>query len=319
MRNKLRTLLLLLGVLAMTAACEAAPGAGSAAPAPSPGSPDALGTPAVGGALVIGTTAVDPAKTVQVFQPLADYLAGKLTAYGIGTGEVKVTPDPETIAGLMKTGKVDLFIASPWPALIASDTSGGQPILRRWKGGIADYYTMFITRSTSGITDLAALRGQMVGFEDPYSTSGYFLPRVYLTQAGLHPVEKPSADAPVAPNEVGYVFSQDNDNTVQWVLDGKVPAGAIDNQVYAAIPDASRAQLRVLARTEAVPRHLVLARPGLNPDLLAALEHELKNMDQTAEGQAVLRSFEKTTKFDDFPAGTAWAQMRTWYTVMQSH
>ena len=52
-----------------------------------------------------------------------------------------------------------------------------------------------------------------------------------------------------------------------------------------------------------MPRHIALARQGMDENLRGRIVELLLNMDQTPEGQATLAKFDKTKKFDALPLG----------------
>lgn len=270
--------------------------------------------------LVLGDISDEPAETIRGTQPIADFLAAQLSDYGITRAEVVIAPDLETMARLMASGKVDLYFDSPYPALVISDETGAVPILRRWKYGVSEYHSLFFARADAGLRSLADLNGRIVAFEESFSTSGYMLPLSFLIEQGYTPVLTPNLDTPVAANEIGYVFSTADNTTIQWVVSGRAPVGVVDNITYERfIPEETRAELVVLAETEAVPRQLVLVRPGMEPALRAAIEETLLTMDASAAGQTALEVF-LTTKFDEFPQGAeaALARMRALYDLVQS-
>lgn len=265
------------------------------------------------GTIVVGDVTSQPAKKITKFQPLADYLADGLHEYEIGVGEVQVAPDVEAMASLLKSGEVDIYFDSPYPAMIVSDLSGAEPILRRWKGGDAAYYTVIIAMKEKGFTTLEDLNGHNIAFDDPTSTSGFVLPVVHMMEAGLNMSQKESSNETVEPDEVGYVFSQDDQNNIQWVISDKVDAAAIDHRSFLNIPEESRQEMTVLAETEEVARHVVLVRPGLDPKVVEGIKTILLNMDQSPEGQEVLEKFEETAKFDNFPTESDISRMRELY------
>src|SRR5262245_6828975 len=181
--------------------------------------------------LTIGSIGIEPAAEIRNFLPLARYLAQQLAPEGIAHGGVVVADSVRQMAAFIRDGKVDLYLDSPFPTLAVSHLSGSRLLLRRWKEGIAEYHTIIFARQDSDIHRLEDLQGQMIAFEKPFSTSGYFLPKLALLQAGLRVVPKREV-APVRPDEVGYVLSRHDENTMVWVLRGKVLAGAIDSHRF---------------------------------------------------------------------------------------
>ncbi|NER79488.1 MAG: phosphate/phosphite/phosphonate ABC transporter substrate-binding protein [Leptolyngbya sp. SIO1D8] len=243
----------------------------------------------------------DPVGALEEFQPLADYLAVQLADLGIDDGQVKAAPDMETMLQWLTTGEVDIVFDSPYPALRLAQEAGAQPILRRWKKGDAEYYSVIFTLLDSGINSIQDLPGHLIAFDSPSSTSGYMLPIFYLLEANLMPAEKNSLNSIVAEDEVGYVFAYEDRNTLQWVINGKVAAGVVDNQTFAELPEDVKANVRILLETEAVPRHMAVVAADLEPSIVDAVTQVLLEIDQSTEGKAVLEQFERTAKFDPFP------------------
>ena len=266
--------------------------------------------------LVIGDISDNPAKKIIRYQPMADYLANHLSEFGIGRGEVKVAADIETMIDWMKSGQVDIYFDSLYPAMIVSDRTEAQPILRRWKKGQAEYYSVLFAMKSSKIKNLEDLQGNTIAFEETYSTSGYFLPIVKLIEAEFKVIQQASADTSVEQDRIGYVLSEDDENTIQWVIDGRVEAGAVDNNTFQEIPEASRAEINILAETETVPRQIVLVRKGLEPNVVETIKSTLLKMEQTEEGKEILNKFEQTTKFDDFPTETSIEKIRQLYELV---
>ncbi len=254
--------------------------------------------------LTLGDISDEPAETIAAFQPLADYLAQNLTRVGIKQGQVVVAPDLPTMMDYMKSGQVDLYFDSPYPALTVYEEIGAVLLLRRWKKGVKEYHTAIAVRHDSGIADLDGLLGQIVAFDDPVSTSGYLLPKAYLIGAGYQLVEKSSASQAVAADEIGYVFAQGEENVLAWILQGKTTGAAIPSGDLAELQADVQSQLTILARTPDVPRHIALARPGMPPARQAMLAELLSSLHHTSEGRAILETFERTSQFDALPPGT---------------
>lgn len=260
-----------------------------------------FGRPAWPAPINIGSVSTEPAAEIKKFLPIANYLRRELQSEGIDQGKVVVAKNISQMATLLQEGKVDLYIDSPFPSLVASHLSGSKIFLRRWKKGAAEYRSVIFARKDSGVNRLEDLKGKMLAFQDSFSSTAYFLPKLVLLQRGLKLSAKTDPTEAVAPGEVGYVFSQADENTMMWVLRKKVIAGATDEQTYEKEARTSLDSLQVIERSYALPRHIVSYRADLPPKLLAKIREILIGMDQTEEGRKVLKAFENTTKFDELP------------------
>lgn len=268
--------------------------------------------PAEAHAIVLGDISDDPAEVIEGGQPLADYLAGQLSEYGITEGRVRVATSTEEMIQLLASGDVDLYFDSTYPATLVSDAAGARIILRRWRFGVEEYQSVIFASRASGITSLDGLPGHMVAMDAPYSTSGFVLPSVLLIEDGYELAGKERYDEPVAEDEIGFVFSYDDENTLQWVLNGFTAAGVTDDFHFDVdFPRDAADQLVELGRTESTPRQVAVIRSGLDEELVQAIVRVLTTMHETEAGAAALEPFQ-TTKFDEFPEGieSATARMR---------
>jgi phosphonate transport system substrate-binding protein len=187
--------------------------------------------------------------------------------------------------------------------MINSVYGAGKLLLRRWKGGMADYHASIFTTRNGETKRLEDLKGKIIAFEDPESTSGYFLPRLFLTKRGFKLLPKTQIGSNVPRGEVGYIFAYSQDKLVDLVLTKQVAAGAFSNDDYTSLDDSKRSDITILAETASLPRHLVSVRKNLAPVLAKGLEKALLSMHQDLEGRSILQKADRTTKFDALPGG----------------
>lgn len=247
----------------------------------------------------VGSISDEAAAEMKKFLPFVNYLAKELGPEGIEQGKVVLAKNIPQMASLVKEGKVDLYIDSPFPALAVSRLSGSKFLLRRWKKGVGEYYSVFFAKKDNHINQLDDLKGKMIAFEEPYSSSGYFLPKVILLQRGFKLAAKSDHSEPVAPGEIGYLFSRADENTMMWVLMGKVAAGTMDNKTLEKEAGAGLNSLKIVDKSFPMPRQIVSYRADLPAKLVARIKEILMKMDQSEEGKKALQQFEKTAKFDE--------------------
>jgi len=256
--------------------------------------------------LVIGTVVPNPEeheKKRNEYQSFLDYVVSQLGAHGIARGEVVLAQTPVEMAKFLRQGKVDLYNDTAFPSYIAYELAEAELLVNRWKKGVEKYHSTIFVRRGSGITSLDDLKGRMIAFEDPGSTSAYFLPKAELLKRGFTLTEKLTPADPVAPDEIGYYFSMSDEQVVADVMDGTAAAGAQQEaEILEYLRDTGQAEnsAALLLVTRAIYRSMVLVRGDLNPELKAALKQLLLGMDQTPEGLAVLKQFRKTAGFGEF-------------------
>ena len=242
-------------------------------------------------------------RVAEHFHPLVEYAARKLAPTGEIKSTVIVADNIPQLIELVERAQVDFYLESPFPTYLINRSGTGKILLRRWKSGMSEYRGVIFTSKASHITHLEDLRGKMIVFEDPGSTSGYFLPKLLLFEKRFRVAEKPDLSAKVSGGEIGYIFAGSEKNVVKLVREEKVAAGAISNDDYASLDETSKARLSVFVESGSVPRHLVSVRRNLPEAVIKRLKEILLSMHQDDEGQKILRQTDGTTKFDTLPGG----------------
>jgi phosphonate transport system substrate-binding protein len=246
---------------------------------------------------------VNQKEIAEHFREFAQYVSRKSYAPTDAEGKVVVAPTLAELAKLLTQNNVDFFMESPYPTYVVNHVHGAAKLLlRRWKGGKPEYRSLIATHRDSNMSRLHDLRGKIVAFEDPESTSGYFLPKFFLQRNGFKLSQVASDNVKVPTTEIGYVFGKTRDNLINWVLSKQVAAVALSDDDYATLDNQRKATLNILAQTELLPRHLVSVRKNLAWELIERLGHVLLSMNQDEEGRKILRSID-TTQFDVLPGG----------------
>ena len=238
------------------------------------------------------------------FRDFVRYVARKLSSPSAIEGRIAMAPTHARLASFLTERKADFFMESPYPTYLINSVYGaGKLLLRRWKGGMADYHTLFFTARNGEIKSLEDLRGKTIAFEDPGSTSGHYLPKFFLSRKGFKLSQKSQIEANVSAGEIGYVFAYSQDKLVDWVLTKQAAAGAFSNDDYATLDERKKSGLTMLAETDSLPRHIVSVRKDLAPALVNRLEKILLSMHQDPEGRLILQRADGTTKFEALPGG----------------
>ena len=241
----------------------------------------------------------EPAKKVARFQPLADYLARRLSNYRIGAGRVRIARDIDEMGTLLKDGTVSIYMDSLFPTVSVQELSGSEIIARRWKDQVPTYWSTYVARRDSGIDEVSDFKGAVIAFEEPHSTSGFLLPAGTLARRGLLLREVADPKEHVGPDEIGYVFSRDEENTFELIQRGDVVGGAVSNGDFAELPDEMKDVFIAFDRTVEVTRQLVSVAPGLDRAMVDDIKKLLFGLGQSEESRAILDGLKKTVKFDD--------------------
>lgn len=258
--------------------------------------------------LVLGRISDDPKAHYEQLKPLLDYVVPRMAGVGIREGRILMARDPQQMASYLRRGEVDWVTETAASGTILEQRAGALPFLSTERDGVSVYRTVMFARSDSGIASLDDLRGRSVAFQNPASTSAYFVPAMAVLERNLpltvllSPMDRPSSGG------VGYVFARSEQNIATWVHKRLVDVGAmsdIDWNNPARMPPAYRSDLTVIHTTEAYPRALELIRSDLPPRVRERLRQVLLQAQTDPEGRKALRHFFGTTRFTAVDAATA--------------
>lgn len=238
----------------------------------------------------IGTIEQDAVKSIAQLQPTADYLAEKLSDSDVKyKGKVIVVKTSKDMIESLRNQKIYIALDSPIIMQYVADKSDASPFLIRWKNGLPNYYSIFVVKNESTINSLEEIKGKTIIFEDPTSSSAYYLPKYHLIQHGFS-FDKEQHD-------VNFIFSGDNDNTIAWLLEGRGDIAALSNVDYAKLDDATKRQIKIIERTQDIPRNLVIHRGDLDPRLVEKISETLTSMGNDPLGSKIMNDFKGTTKY----------------------
>jgi phosphonate transport system substrate-binding protein len=174
------------------------------------------------------TTSPEEAATEQVrkFGPITKYLERVL---GMKVEFTPVNDYPAAVEALVNK-QVDLVWFGGFTHVQAQIRSGGKMIPIAQREEDAQFRSVFITQTDSGIKSLADLKGKQVSFGSQSSTSGHLMPRSFLLQAGVDPDKDFKRVA----------YSGAHDATIASVVSGRVDAAALDITVWRKFVDEKR-------------------------------------------------------------------------------
>jgi phosphonate transport system substrate-binding protein len=251
------------------------------------------------------------ARIEERFRDFVRYLAGKLFPASEVEGKVLIAPTPFQLARLIEQKKVDIYMESPYPTYVINEAHGvAKLLLRRWKSGMAEYRSLLFSQRNGEVNRLEDLRGRLFVFEDPGSTSGYFLPKSFLLKKGFKFADKRRFDPHGAPAEIGYVFANSQEKIIDMVLTKQAAAGAFSDDDFARLDEKKKSAVAILAQTERLPRHFISVRKDFSPALVDRLQKILLSMHENEQGRKILKQTDDTTKFDHLSEGEAGTRRR---------
>lgn len=194
-----------------------------------------------------------------------------------------VTVDHAAAVEALRNGDADISFMGALPFVLAEAEIGAVPLLAEVYRGAPSYKGRIFVRRDSGIRTLADLRGKDIAFADPISESGYLYPLSEFVRAGL--IESPDA----AGEFFGRIFFAGGyQQAMQAMAEGLVDAAGASQYADLLLTPEQQAEVTWIAESDAIPSHLVIARPGLDPDLQARFVEAMMRLNEP-ENRHLLR------------------------------
>jgi len=250
--------------------------------------------------LVLGRVSDDPKSHYDELKPLLDYVVPRMAVVGIRSGRILMARDLQQMGSYMRRGRVDWVTETSGNAVLLERRANARSLLITERDGASSYHSVFFVRRDSPVRTLQDLTGRSVAFQNPYSTSAYYLPASTLLDEGLQLELLLSPMDRVAPDTVGYLFARTELNITTWVHKRLVDVGVLSNLDWAnpqRMPPAFVADFRVVGESDEVPRAIVLSRSGMDPKIEDRLRQVLLEASVDPDAGEALRRFLGTSRF----------------------
>lgn len=219
--------------------------------------------------------------------------------------EITVRPyvayDRSEIRDVLADGEIDFYLGSPFPVYSLVSEGLLQGVARQWRDEVAEYNSLFVVSRESEIRAIEDLSGKHIAFEDPGSSSSYFLPATELYLSGFKLIQEDASPDEGDMPYVFYSFSNWDQHSINWVLEGRVDVAAVNSIFYNTLEAAQKSQVRVIHESPKIPRHILAARTGLDPRIEDVIVDILLDMETSQEGRNILKTFYETRRFDLIP------------------
>lgn len=205
--------------------------------------------------LTIGLLPGESAPTVmRLNEPLRAYLEKQL---GLPV-ELVVGANYAATGEALRFGRLDIAYLGPVTYILQSRRANLEPFARPTHAGVGPtFQAVVIVAADSPAKTLADLKGAEVAFGDPASTSGTWVPRYILLEAGL-----------ASGRDYTLRVLGAHDAVAMAVANHKANAGGLSMPIYTRLISERKldaAAVRVLAESPPIPEYMWTFREGLDP------------------------------------------------------
>jgi len=224
----------------------------------------------------------NPVKLVQTYQPLIDYLNGRLRGARL---VLEASRDYANFEEKYQGRTPEFLLPNPWQSLQAMKV--GYHVIAM-AGEPRDFKGLFVVRRDSGLTRPTDLKGKAVSYPSPTALAACIMPQYYLHTHGVNVTKD---------IENRYVGSQES--SIQNAYLGLTAAGATWPPPWREFQkDHPReaGELKVIWETESLINNSVMARDDIPAEVQQQVRELLLGLDGTKGGETILAGME-TARF----------------------
>ena len=227
----------------------------------------------------------DPQELLRKYKPFTDYIAKEV---GVKVKFVPVVDYAATVEGLA-ANRLDIVWYGGFTSVQATQRAKGATRLAMREED-ASFKSVFVTRTDSGIKELADLKGKTFAFGSVSSTSGHLMPRHFLKAAGIDPER----------DFKKFGFSGAHDATAAWVAAGRVDAGALNFLVWKKLVDKKKidtSKTHVFWTTPPYVDYVWVAGGGVSEEIREKFKQALLKLDYSKPEDKKIMDLQRTKKF----------------------
>lgn len=224
----------------------------------------------------------NPAKMMQSYQPLIDYINSKLDGAQL---TLEASRDYANFEEKYRSGKPELILPNPWQTLQAMKS--GYSVIAM-AGEPKDFKGVFIVRRDGGVRQPSDLKGKAVSYPAPTALAACIMPQFFLHGHGID-VNKDIDNR--------YVGSQES--SIMNVYLKTTAVGATWPPPWRAFQKEhpkEASELKVIWETEPLVNNSVMVRSDIPKEIRDQLIGILTGLPLSKEGKAILSGIE-TARF----------------------